>query len=267
MPPVSPDPVPCVLPLWRVWPRQLLAALLFYTQVPFPAPATLTFDRIACWAPVVGLGLGIVLAWVNGILEGVGDGLRSGLVVCLGLWITGGLHLDGAMDTADGLSVPPERRLAVMADSRSGAMAVMVAVAVLLLKTLAVASLQRSAGLALVLAASWGRWGQQVAIAAYPYLKPTGKGAIHQRALGATWELLPGLLLLLGVCCWPLRRGISALPITALALSGGAIALGVAHWFGHRLGGHTGDSYGAVVEWTETLTLVTLAIAWGTAGG
>ena len=41
---------------------------------------------------------------------------------------------------------------------------------------------------------------------------------------------------------------------------GMAIALGVAAWFHHRFGGHTGDTYGAVVEWTETLILCLLSI-------
>ncbi|MFM9047346.1 MAG: hypothetical protein ACKOOH_06765, partial [Cyanobium sp.] len=30
-------------------------------------------------------------------------------------------------------------------------------------------------------------------------------------------------------------------------------------WLGHRLGGHSGDSYGACVEWTEGLALLLMA--------
>ena len=41
---------------------------------------------------------------------------------------------------------------------------------------------------------------------------------------------------------------------------GMAIALGVAAWFNRRFGGHTGDTYGAVVEWTETLILCLLSV-------
>jgi adenosylcobinamide-GDP ribazoletransferase len=37
-----------------------------------------------------------------------------------------------------------------------------------------------------------------------------------------------------------------------------AIALLIPAWFNHQLGGHTGDTYGAVVEWTEALFLVLL---------
>ncbi|PHM07277.1 adenosylcobinamide-GDP ribazoletransferase, partial [Nostoc sp. 'Peltigera malacea cyanobiont' DB3992] len=31
-------------------------------------------------------------------------------------------------------------------------------------------------------------------------------------------------------------------------------------WFNHKLGGHTGDTYGAVVEWTEALFLCVLTV-------
>ncbi|MDJ0730866.1 MAG: adenosylcobinamide-GDP ribazoletransferase, partial [Crocosphaera sp.] len=41
---------------------------------------------------------------------------------------------------------------------------------------------------------------------------------------------------------------------------GMAIALGVGAWFNHRFGGHTGDTYGAVVEWTEAFVLCLLSI-------
>jgi len=39
-----------------------------------------------------------------------------------------------------------------------------------------------------------------------------------------------------------------------MALGGGAITV-IGAWFNHKLGGHTGDTYGAVVEWTEALLL------------
>ena len=44
--------------------------------------------------------------------------------------------------------------------------------------------------------------------------------------------------------------------VGALSAGSGAIALGAGAWFNRRLGGHTGDTYGAVVEWTEALILV-----------
>jgi len=40
-----------------------------------------------------------------------------------------------------------------------------------------------------------------------------------------------------------------------MAVGGGTIAVLTGAWFNHKLGGHTGDTYGAVVEWTDFVTL------------
>jgi len=242
------------------WLRKGLAAIAFYTVLPVPLTWPAEFEQVSRFAPLVGVLIAGLLSLVDAGLRWLAmpDLMRSVVVVLLWLAITGGLHLDGAMDTADGLAVTdPERRLAVMADSRSGAFGVMVAVALLALKVAAIATLQQPLGWMLVLATGWGRWGQQVAIACYPYLKPTGKGAFHKTAIPNWRGTLPGLFLMLGFALaalmgWPGIRGHGLLP----GLGGGAIACLTAAWFHQRLGGHTGDTYGAVVEWTEALTLV-----------
>jgi adenosylcobinamide-GDP ribazoletransferase len=187
--------------------------------------------------------------------------VRSTGVILTGLWLTGGLHFDGAMDTADGLAVQDKhRRLQVMADSRSGAFGVMVAIAILLLKVTALTALVPAPWYALVAAASWGRWGQQWAIACYPYLKPDGKGAFHKRALRSSWDTLPSALLLLGLngVLWSLGAVTWQTLLTATLL-GIISAITLAHWLNHKLGGHTGDTYGAVVEWVEVMILVGLS--------
>lgn len=251
--------------IWLMdWLQQLAAALTFYTCLPLPATWTLDFTRVARWVPLVGVVIG-------GILSGLDFGLRqmgmpmltaSALVVAVWLMLTGGFHLDGAMDTADGLAVTdPARRLEVMADSVTGAFGAMTAVIVLLLKTAALSDIGSWRWLILVLAAGWGRWGQQVAIVRYVYLKPTGKGAFHKAALQSGWDILPMLLLLLGLSAAPVlfNRQLYGFSL-GLGLLGMAIASATAAWYNRKLGGHTGDTYGAVVEWTEALFLVAMTL-------
>jgi adenosylcobinamide-GDP ribazoletransferase len=96
-----------------------------------------------------------------------------------------------------------------------------------------------------------------VAIAFYPYLKPTGTSAFHKEAIRSGWDILPGLVLLLGLALLPLELDpMWGWQQVALGMSGGAIASLTALYFGQRLGGHTGDTYGAVVEWSEALILL-----------
>ena len=166
------------------------------------------------------------------------------------------------MDTADGLAVgDPQRRLQVMADSATGAFGAMSAIAIVLLKTSALTDMGSSRWLVLLAACGWGRWGQQVAIALYPYLKPTGKGAFHQQAIRDYKDLLPGLLLMFALSglFW-LGNGHRLLVPVVMVFAGGAIATLTAAWFNHKLGGHTGDTYGAVVEWTEAFFLCVLTV-------
>ncbi len=236
-----------------------LGALTFYTCVPVSPRLPLNFHGIARWAPVIGLGIGTGLGAIDQILQLIEMPIlvRSVALILLWLAITGGLHLDGAMDTADGLAVlDPQRRLEVMADSRTGAFGVMAAIAILLLKTTALASLESYRWFALAGAAGWGRWGQLVAIARYPYLKPEGKGAFHKAAIHSLWEVIPTLLLLLGLSGLLVElHFIDWRAALGMALSGSAIALLTGTWLNHKLGGQTGDTYGAIVEWTEALVL------------
>ena len=245
---------------WASW----NGALMFYTCIPLPSAWPLEFIWIARWAVGVGAIIGALLAVIDWSLlqMQMPVAVSSGLVVVLAVALTGGLHLDGVMDVADGLAVPqPERRLAVMADSRMGAFGGMAAIALLLLKVSALTALVNHRPFILVTTAMWGRWGQQWAIARYPYLKKEGKGALHQAALPTVYHTLPGLLMLgllsggagvVGWVPWPL--------VWRTAVGGVSIAVLTGAYFNRRLGGHTGDSYGAVVEWTEALLLCSLTV-------
>ena len=177
----------------------------------------------------------------------------------VGIWVvlTGGLHLDGAIDTADGLAVPDrERRLEVMKDSVTGAFGVMAAVILLLLKTASLSELQCDLWLALMVSAGWGRWGQVVAIAFYPYLRPTGKGAFHKNSFSFPQDILFGLVFLLSLSVLQLFLNPHKWWIAiGTVFAGCAISTLTGFWLYLQLGGHTGDTYGAVVEWTEALLL------------
>jgi adenosylcobinamide-GDP ribazoletransferase len=257
-------PVPNFLQAGQHMLRSFLGAVVFYTCIPLPSHWQMEFNRIARWIPCIGLLLGGFLGLIDFSLQKLGLPVltRSTLVVGLGIALTGGLHLDGVSDTADGLAVPdPQKRLAVMQDSVTGAFGVMAVVVVLALKIAALSELMEARWLGLMLAAGWGRWGQVGAIAFYPYLKSEGKGAFHKKALKLPQDLILGLLFLLGL---GVVQGFYFNSWVALGSGtmGGAIALLTGYWFYCQLGGHTGDTYGAVVEWTEALILCGLTALW-----
>ena len=75
----------------------------------------------------------------------------------LGIWLSGGLHHDGLMDTADGLAAGAERRLQAMDDSRVGASGVLALAMVMLIELAAMAELVPRVPMALLLSAFWAR--------------------------------------------------------------------------------------------------------------
>lgn len=183
------------------------------------------------------------------------------VVLAFGLWLTGGLHLDGLMDTADGLAAGQSRLLEAMDDSRVGASGVQALVIVLLLQFAALVRLDAMAPAVLILAAVAGRVAPLWAMARFSYLRRDGTAAFHRRYHRGLREARPTLILLalVLVMALVLQPGLLPMLICCVLLALGAAVL-VAEWLGRRLGGHTGDTYGASLMATETLILIITAV-------
>jgi adenosylcobinamide-GDP ribazoletransferase len=249
------------LPSSPLWLRDLAGAWIFYSVLPaWPAVAP-RFERIARFAPWIGAVLGALQALLWAALAGRVPLLAQvALTLVLALALSGGLHMDGAMDTADGLAAG-DRLLEAMDDSRVGASGAQALAVLLLLRAAALACLGSWAPPALIWAAVWGRIAPLLAMARFPYLRPAaGTAGFHRRHWsGLRRELRPALALLallLALSLWWLPA-----PMPAALLLGALPALLVPLGLGRRLGGHSGDSYGACVEWSESLALLLTGLA------
>ena len=245
----------------------LAGAWIFYSVLPLPPWPRPRFERIARFAPWIGALLGGLEALAWGLSQGQLPLLAQvALVLALAIWLSGGLHLDGAMDTADGLAAG-DRCLEAMRDSRVGASGVQALVLLLLLRAGALVTLAAAAPWALVWASVWGRIAPLVAMGAFPYLRDSpgqdaspgqgGSAGFHRRHwAGFGQELLPALLLLGLLGPWSAAAG---LPWQGWL---GLVPAVLVPWgLGRRLGGHSGDTYGACVEWTGSWTLLLMALA------
>jgi adenosylcobinamide-GDP ribazoletransferase len=239
----------------------LWIAMGFLTTLPVPSHdlAPDAMRRAAPWFPLVGLGIGALLAGVAWAASWLfPPAVTAVLVVALWAALTGALHLDGLADCGDGL-LPPvsrERRLEIMRDPRVGAFGATVLVLVLLLKAAALASLAVTWP-ALLLAPLWARWLLLVA-ARRPSARPGGMGASLGPVLDARRLALAALLPIVltggvGVWHWP----VIAATGTALLAS-----LGVLWLAQRRLGGVTGDVFGAVVEVSEAVFVCVACVRW-----
>ena len=245
------------------WLRDLAGAWVFYSVLPgwpWPAPR---FVRIARFAPWIGAVIGGLTAAVWLLLSALNwqPAAIAPVALAFGLWLTGGLHLDGLMDTADGLAAGNDRCLEAMDDSRIGASGAQALVIVLLLQFSALVQLGGLAPAALVTSAFFARVSPLWAMGRFRYLRRDGTAAFHRSNWCGWREGLPTLLLVVVTALllfW--------LQPERLADFAGGVLLGTlsallpAEWLGRHLGGHTGDSYGATLMVCETLTLLGSAL-------
>ena len=116
----------------------LIIAFSMYSRIPMPQ-VTWTKERsryVMCWFPLVGAVLGTLAYFVFFLLEKVHAGVifRSAVMTLLPLFYTGGIHMDGYLDTVDAKSScqSKERKLEILKDSHTGAFAVIWGIGMLL---------------------------------------------------------------------------------------------------------------------------------------
>ena len=245
--------------------RGLLTAVGFLTVVPIGARANLQpreLGAAAAWFPVVGVLIGLLLAAVDHIGRLLWDAqVAAALLLAAAVVLTGGLHLDGLMDTADAFFGRGDREhmLAIMRDSRAGALGVAAGVAVLLTKFAAYAHLTDAHHWRVIAAAPMlGRLAMVIGLAFFPSARPSGLGASFAAGTRA-WHAAVAAAMTLAITAVLLHW--AGLLVAAVVVLFAALAAALAS---RKLGGLTGDVCGALNEMVEiaVLLLTPLAIAW-----
>lgn len=240
--------------------RGLAVAIGFLTRVPVRVDAVddAAVGASMAWFPAVGLALGAVLAGAAGLMQDdVSPELAAVMLVATLALLSGGFHLDGFADVFDGVGGSRgdrARMLDIMRDSRIGAFGAIALVLLLLAKVFALRDVLGHGGAAaLLVCPTIARWVLVPLILAFPYARPSGLGSPFRRH-GRPAHLVAA----------------TAFALLVLALAGGAVvvpalaavsaAFAFAAWIHIRLGGLTGDVYGAAVEVAELVFLVTCAM-------
>ena len=235
-----------------------LIALRFLTRLPTPpvAPdAAGDLARAAPWLPAVGALVGGLVAAAVWLGAGLGPWIGALLGILAWVLVTGGLHLEGLGDVADGLGAAhgdPARFVEVARDPHVGAFGVIAIVLQLAAKLVLLAAVAESVNMlsfaALALVCAWARWAPLALGRALP---PLAEGMASRLAAGITTPavaLAGAALALVTLLIAPVL--LAALPLTA------ALAL----YWRTRLGGVTGDCHGASIEVLESLLLFLLIL-------
>jgi adenosylcobinamide-GDP ribazoletransferase len=251
--------------LWNQY-REFVAAACFLSTLPIPGNVQTEVDNEeaepkliigSAYFPLVGL----VIALIAALILVIGSAVHlpslviAALTVIALVWLTGGLHLDGLMDSCDGLfgGYTRERKLEIMHDSHAGAFGILGGICILLLKFAIFASLDfNHLVLALFIVLPLGRWAMVLAMYMFPNAQLTGLGATARQTItspriliAAITSLLLALIAgqLIGLVVW---------------VVGSLVTLAIGTWVTYTLGGLTGDIYGAIAEITEVVGLLVL---------
>ena len=256
--------------------RSFLIGLQFLTRITLERQTVWTeedFGRSVRWFPLVGAVLGSIYALMMfatvELTAGRFPTLEAALALLMSTALTGAIHCDGFMDTFDGLFSGRDRArmLEIMKDSRVGAFGV---VSFVMLSMMEFATLIELARLsteeflsALYAMPIVGRLMMVLAIGLFPYARASGMGkAFADRTDGRTmiFSTVEAMMLMA-----PVMIVSAEIFLTAMMAALAALALTV--YFGwhatKKLGGLTGDVYGAVALLSELMVLIVFLIVRG----
>lgn len=238
--------------------RSARSAVAFLTIIPVADPSGHAGERLGrAYFPAVGALLGLVAGLTMVVVSTFTTRLVGAAAALTVLAVvTGGLHLDGLADTADGLfgGADRERRLEIMRDPRIGSFGAVALVLVLLMDVATLASITPPrALLSLVVAGTLSRWAMLWLVALLPYARPQGLGTA---AAGGhrVFDLVLGSLFAVLACLLDWRSAVIAVLLVAV------MTIGVAIFAKNRIGGATGDVYGATVELCQLAVFVAFAV-------
>lgn len=238
--------------------KEIIIVLTFLTRIPLKINFTYGVEemgRTSRYFPLVGLIVGLAVASIVYLGSFIDVQLGAVLGILTGIILTGGLHLDGFMDMADGIfsARTRERMLEIMKDSRVGAHGVTAAVILILLKFVLYGIVGKNSldpFWIIPIAFIFSRWAMVYAILFFPGARKEGLGHIFI-TYKRVWD-------------FPIASIFTVLPIiifqnwiTLITL----VATFCVVWFFCKsiqkiLGGLTGDIYGALAELSEVVFIL-----------
>ena len=241
-----------------------LAALQFLTSIPVLSRREAGREQqgqATAYFPVVGLIIGLILIFLNWLLNLIlPASVVNALLIAAIVIVTGALHLDGFADTCDGIAghKAVEERWKVMRDSRTGAFGVVGIVLLLLIKYVALNSVPDTFMLAtLLFMPVVSRWAMVYVLFTFKYARESGLGTDFKKS--TRWPQFTSATII------TVATALALFPLFAVAglliiIGVWIIITGFSFYLSNKFQGLTGDTYGAINEVAETITLLMGAV-------
>lgn len=244
--------------LWNTGENQmingLILALQFLTRIPINKNIEFNNENIrrsTFFYPYIGALLGAIASLFYYVLKPLNIEIASFITVLVIIFLTGGLHLDGLSDTADGFysARDKEKMLIIMKDSRIGAFGVISLILIILFKYIILSNLKDHIALVLILSLANSRLVVLIQMAYKKTARPGGLGELFHNSNPKIY-ILTSIILYIII--------ISIINFKFLIPLIGTIILGevITRITYKKIDGFTGDVYGATIELTEVLSLL-----------
>ena len=170
-------------PIKKHFINNFAGAWVFYTtfpKLPFVSPK---FRNIAQFAPPIGIFIGLIQSLVYLLLRNNSWSVYASVPICLacGYLITGGLHIDGLMDTFDGIFAGKKKLLKAMKESQVGSFGVQSLFFITLIQIASLLKIQSQMLFILPICLFWGRFSTLIFIDNFKYINHKTKSISHKK--------------------------------------------------------------------------------------
>ncbi|WP_077390719.1 adenosylcobinamide-GDP ribazoletransferase [Mobilibacterium timonense] len=248
--------------------KSFLMAVSTYSALPVPQFEWTkeNWQYAICWFPCVGiLSGGLTAAWIfAAVYFGISRLLFACIAVTIPIVVTGGIHMDGFMDTVDAISShqPMERKLEMLKDPHSGAFASIYA-CVYLIVSLGLFAQLGPVSVAYMICPGYVFSRSLSAFCAVTIKNARGSGMLNSFTEGIhkkkALAIIVSIMVISGAAMVAIGGRAAALPIV--------IGIIVTLWYKHftirTFGGCTGDTEGFFLQICELAMLAGTAIAGG----
>ena len=224
------------------------------------------FKNIAQFSPPLGLIIGFIQCLLYKPLIINSWSPIASAIICLvsGYVLTGGLHIDGLMDTFDGIYANKKKRLKAMKDSRVGSFGVLAMFIFSLIQLASIIQLENNLIYSLPICLFWGRFSTLIYIEKFKYISYKSKTLSHKKYWrGLKKEAFISILFLLIIVTFNFSTYSSFQEIIkniSLLLISLFCSFQIPQILGKKIGGFNGDSCGACIIICETILLLTHSI-------
>ena len=241
-----------------------IIAFAMYSKIPMPKIdwSEKNMRYVMCFFPLVGVILGVAQKLLFEACRALvlGDLMRSVLLAALPILVTGGIHMDGLMDTMDarGSWGDQEKKLAILKDSHTGAFAILGCCVYLMFWTAAWSEITEEMILSAAECFVYARILSGLSVTVFQCARNSGlaatfHGAAHKRAVRNT------LSVELVLCAAAM---LATSPVYGAAmLASGALCFLWYRWFSYRdFGGITGDLAGYFLTICELVQILSVIV-------